>query len=43
MTSQPTGSERTAREGLAGDRPADPARLTEHERWLLEQLPPHWG
>ncbi|XNS27176.1 hypothetical protein IMT31_04125 [Citricoccus nitrophenolicus] len=43
LTSQPTGSERTAREGLAGDRPADPARLTEHERWLLEQLPPHWG
>ncbi|NUL46875.1 hypothetical protein F7P69_16960 [Cellulosimicrobium funkei] len=19
------------------------ARLTEHERWLLEQRPPHWG
>lgn len=37
------GQERPAGQRKGQKASVDPARLTDHERWLLEQLPPHWG
>ncbi|WMY77902.1 hypothetical protein [Citricoccus sp. I39-566] len=40
---EPASSESPRPEPSPGDAARKNPRLTEHDRWLLEQRPPHWG